>query len=59
MIDLQLKDLRLVQEAAKQAGLNLSATTLVQRFFAEAQKQGDGKSGTQALFKIVERLSRM
>jgi 3-hydroxyisobutyrate dehydrogenase len=59
MVDLQQKDLRLVLEAAKRAGLNLNATTLVQKLFAEAQKQGEGKLGTQALLKVVERLSRM
>jgi 3-hydroxyisobutyrate dehydrogenase len=53
MIDLQLKDLRLVLEAAKDAGLDLNAVKLVNDLFERARKDGLGREGTQALFKIV------
>jgi 3-hydroxyisobutyrate dehydrogenase len=53
MIDLQHKDLRLVLEAASQAGVDLKTTRRVTELFAEAQKRGFGREGTQALFKIV------
>jgi 3-hydroxyisobutyrate dehydrogenase len=57
MIDLQHKDLRLVLEAAKDAGVNLPTATHVTELFAKAQSQGLGKEGTQALFKIVRESS--
>jgi 3-hydroxyisobutyrate dehydrogenase len=58
MIDLQLKDLRLVMEAAQHSGTELAATGLVQQLFTSAQAEGLGKEGTQALFKVVEQLSK-
>jgi 3-hydroxyisobutyrate dehydrogenase len=58
MIDLQVKDLRLVAEAAEAAKLKLSASRLVQQLFLEAQRMGEGKAGTQALFKAVQQSSR-
>lgn len=57
MIDLVVKDLRLVAEALSDPKLDLPATTLVHHHFAEAQKAGHGRDGTQALYKIVERLA--
>ena len=54
MIDLQVKDLHLVAEAARQAQVNLPATALVHHYFTQAQRQGLGREGTQALFKIVQ-----
>jgi 3-hydroxyisobutyrate dehydrogenase len=56
MIDLQHKDLRLVLEAAASAKVNLQTTHRVTELFAEAQKQGKGRLGTQALFEIVKNL---
>lgn len=53
MIDLQQKDLRLVMQAAKEAGIDLAATRLVHHYFADAQKTGRGREGTQALFAVV------
>jgi 3-hydroxyisobutyrate dehydrogenase len=57
MIDLQVKDLRLVAEAERAVGLELSALALVHHLFAEAQQTGLGREGTHALFKMVEQLS--
>jgi 3-hydroxyisobutyrate dehydrogenase len=54
MIDLQYKDLRLVLEAAAQAGVKLETTTRVTELFAKAREQGRGRQGTQALFKMIQ-----
>jgi 3-hydroxyisobutyrate dehydrogenase len=54
MIDLQVKDLRLVLEAAHELGLEPAAVSLVKRLFEAAQAQGRGREGTQALFAMVE-----
>jgi 3-hydroxyisobutyrate dehydrogenase len=54
MIDLQVKDLRLVLEAAHELGLEPAAVNLVKRLFEAAQAQGRGREGTQALFAMVE-----
>jgi 3-hydroxyisobutyrate dehydrogenase len=56
MIDLQVKDLRLVLEAAHELNLDPAAVDLVKRLFETAQKQGRGREGTQALFSIVEQV---
>jgi len=57
MIDLQLKDLRLVMEAAQRSGTPLLAAGLVQQLFTSAQAAGCGKEGTQALFKVLNCLA--
>jgi 3-hydroxyisobutyrate dehydrogenase-like beta-hydroxyacid dehydrogenase len=53
MIDLQVKDLRLLKEAIDDAGLNLEASALVRGLFERLQRSGLGREGTQALFKAV------
>jgi 3-hydroxyisobutyrate dehydrogenase len=53
-IDLQQKDLNLVLESAKDAGLSLAAVPLVHQLFAQAQAGGLGGRGTQALFQVVK-----
>jgi 3-hydroxyisobutyrate dehydrogenase len=58
MIDLQQKDLRLVLEAARDARTPLAALSLVHQLFTSAQAHGGGAEGTQALFKVVERMAR-
>jgi len=58
MIKLQLKDLRLAIEAAKEAGLDLAGLGLVQHLFDQALKEGRGDEGTQALFAVVDEVSR-
>jgi 3-hydroxyisobutyrate dehydrogenase len=57
-IDLQQKDLRLVIEAAAQAKTPLPALALVHQLFTSAQAAGRGKDGTQALFTVIEKLSK-
>jgi 3-hydroxyisobutyrate dehydrogenase len=53
MIKLQAKDLRLAEEAAKEAGLNLTALKLVHTLFNQAIAETRGNEGTQALFAVV------
>lgn len=57
-VDLIQKDLRIVQDAAKKIGLPLEGTALAQTLFADNQKSGEGKLGTQAMYKAVERRLR-
>ena len=57
MIDLQQKDLRLVHETAREAGLDLAALTLVHHLFVQAQQAGRGREGTQALYAVVEQVA--
>ena len=57
MIDLQQKDLRLVLEAASQINLPLPALSYVHQMYTGNQANGEGKEGTQALYKAVRRLS--
>ena len=53
MIDLQQKDLRLVLEAAREAGMTPGAVEMVHKLFAEAQSRGWGREGTQGLVKVL------
>lgn len=57
MIDLQQKDLRLVLESARNAGVSLHAVELVHRMFSRAQQDGYGRHGTAALMDAVEKES--
>lgn len=55
MIDLQLKDLRLIEETASDTGVKLAAAELVTRLFQQARATGHGREGTQALFEQVRK----
>jgi 3-hydroxyisobutyrate dehydrogenase len=57
MIDLMQKDLRLLMQAAQQSGVCLPASSLVHHLFTAAQAAGHGKSGTQALYTVIDRLA--
>lgn len=57
MVDLIQKDLRLVMEVAELEGIPLPVTSLIHQMFRSLQSIGEGKSGTQALVKVMERLS--
>ena len=57
MIDLMLKDLKLVMEAAAAVKTPLPVTSLVHQMFLSLQSAGEGKSGTQALVKALERVA--
>lgn len=56
MIDLIQKDLRIVQAAAERLGVPIKGVGVAQAYFADNQAKGEGRLGTQALFKAVERL---
>lgn len=57
MIDLQQKDLRLVIEAAEEIHLPLPALTYVHQLYKSNEANGEGREGTQALYKSVKRLA--
>lgn len=54
MIDLVLKDLRIVLDAAGEKGVELRGTELVRSLFERVAGQGGGRLGTQALAKAVD-----
>jgi 3-hydroxyisobutyrate dehydrogenase len=56
MVDLMQKDLRLVLEAAEAMRIPLPVTSLVHQMYYSLQAAGEGKSGTQALVKVLENL---
>ncbi len=49
-----LKDLRIALDEAKRLHLNLPATTLAEKLYAEMSEKGLGNSGTQALIKLYQ-----
>ena len=53
MVDLMLKDLRLVEETAEASGAGLPATPTVRRLFEAARESGWGREGTQVLGRVV------
>jgi len=57
MVDLQVKDLKLVMEYAEKIGQPLPGTKLVKELFSVLQAQGRGKDGTQALFDVIRQLA--
>lgn len=57
MIDLQLKDLRLVLEAADELGLPLMATEMIASLYRTLQSRGLGAEGNHALIKALENLT--
>jgi len=56
MVDLQLKDLRLVTEYADQIGQPLPGTALVRELLKALQARGRGRDGTQSLFEVIREL---
>lgn len=57
MVKLIQKDLRIVQDAAREAGLPLEGTAVAQRYFGESESGGEGDLGTQAMYKALERIA--
>jgi 3-hydroxyisobutyrate dehydrogenase len=55
MIDLLLKDLRIVREACDSLGVPAPMTRVAESLFLEAQAAGDGSRGTQAVAAVLER----
>ena len=56
MVDLQLKDLRLVAEYAEKIGQPLPGTKLAMELMTKLTEQGRGRDGTQALVDIIRQL---
>jgi 3-hydroxyisobutyrate dehydrogenase len=54
MIDLVIKDLAIVLDTAKRAGLPLDGTAHVADLFKQVAAQGGGRLGTQAVAKAIE-----
>lgn len=54
MIDLVLKDLAIVLDAAEGKGLSLDATGYAKALFERVQRGGAGRLGTQAIAKAIE-----
>lgn len=59
MIDLQQKDLRITLETAREQIVPLPGTSLVHQLLASNQAANEGREGTQALVKTIERLACM
>ncbi|MDZ7724553.1 MAG: NAD(P)-dependent oxidoreductase [candidate division KSB1 bacterium] len=57
MIDLQQKDLRLALELCRELKQPTPALGLVHQLFTGCQSNGEGREGTQALIKSLERLA--
>lgn len=57
MIDLQNKDLGIALSQARANGVPLPGTALVRELLGAAQAAGEGREGTQALLKTIERLA--
>lgn len=56
-VHLMQKDLGLVMEAAEASMIPLPVTGLIQQMFSSLETTTEGDSGTQALVKVLERLS--
>lgn len=56
MVDLQLKDLKLVLECANQLKQPLPGTALAKELMTALQAQGRGKDGTQSLVDVIRQL---
>lgn len=59
MIDLQHKDLRIALTAAEQHKVPLPGTALVAQLLVAGKAAGEGREGTQAMVKTIERLAGM
>jgi 3-hydroxyisobutyrate dehydrogenase len=59
MIDLQQKDLGIALAQGQHHKVPLPGTALVRELLGAAQAAGEGREGTQALVKTLERLSRL
>jgi len=58
MVDLQLKDLRLVLDHARRIGQPLPGTALVTQLLEALAARGRGRDGTQALIDVIRQLGR-
>jgi 3-hydroxyisobutyrate dehydrogenase len=54
-IALMLKDLGIIEDAAKELGLPLAGATAAKRYFNDNKSHGEADLGTQAMYKALER----
>ena len=59
MIDLLVKDLNLVTGSAGKMGIDLPVTNRIKEMYETLQVEGEGKNGTQALIKALEKKTRV
>jgi 3-hydroxyisobutyrate dehydrogenase len=59
MVDLQQKDLRITLATAAVQKIPLPGTALVSQLLAANQAAGEGRDGTQAMVKVLERLGQL
>ena len=57
MVDLQLKDLRLIMETARRIGQPLPGAALAMQLLQSLSAQGRGRDGTQALIDVLRQLA--
>lgn len=57
MVDLQVKDLRLVLELADKIHQPLPGVALIKQLFTILQAQGRGKDGTQSMFDVIRMMA--
>jgi 3-hydroxyisobutyrate dehydrogenase len=57
MIDLLVKDLNLVTGSAGEMGIDLPVTGRMKEMYEKLQAEGEGKNGTQALIKALEKVT--
>lgn len=58
MVDLQVKDLRLVLEYAEKIGQPLPGVAMIKRLFEVLQAQGRGRDGTQSLYNVIRQMAK-
>jgi 3-hydroxyisobutyrate dehydrogenase len=58
MVDLQVKDLRLVLEYAEKIGQPLPGVAMIKELFTVLQAQGRGRDGTQSLYDVIRQLAK-
>lgn len=59
MVKLQLKDLRLVMQAAGELGVSLPGASVSQQLFTAVEAAGGGDNGTQSLVTALEKLANL
>ena len=52
---LMIKDLGIIEEAARAVGLPIEGSRVAQRYYRENAAQGESDLGTQAMYKSLER----
>lgn len=59
MIKLIQKDLGIVMDVARNLNLPLSGTAMARQYFRSNQAHGEGELGTQAMFRVLERMAAL